>query len=168
MARIFLVLSLLLASFSAHAASSEDVKEVEGFMTGVSKTSHPALCVEQCETEKATFQSVFISDGVKYTMFIVPAAAWPEMDGSAPGFLSVWERQNGTVGQSSLSTYTDYGLNRSVEFGMGPGSGTFEILQRIRTATGTITWSDGAAFRSYWQAKYDTAITRALAYYRTP
>ena len=77
--------------------------------------------------------------------------------GGKNDLLSFWVRPNGTNSQKFIQTFTDHGLDGTVEFGIsGDRQKLFDSKDR----------HVGQEYQQYWQSLYDQAITDSLKHFR--
>lgn len=159
----FIILACFCVVGAEHseAAKPADVKKVVSLMR--SKALKGAIFRKG--KRSGWVQIVFIANKRRYTMFIAGKAS--------KAYLSVWVRPNGSRGQRKLKTFTDYGLDGQVDFGINGKkwrrrSRSKKVKKgdpRKYFASGKdgISKKKGEQHRLYWQKLYDTAITDALS-----
>jgi hypothetical protein len=150
-----LLLTLVLSTV-AHAATPADVKQVTDFMFGRAPSVHYVKPLWMSNWAAANtspvYRIVFVEGGRRYTMQYTSA-----MGDSFPESLDFWERPNGTRDQSVLTTYSDSGLDGTIDFGTGPQDNLYtDMFGKV----------EGQDNKAYWQKEYDDAIAAALRYYR--
>ncbi|MBU1126320.1 MAG: hypothetical protein ABH826_04290 [Patescibacteria group bacterium] len=95
---------------------------------------------------------VYVYEDVRYTLWYSPP------DDLMEGFVSVWERPNGTHTRRWLDTYTDARLTGCVNFAIGDksrlGSDRYQLLWDDYGAR----YDQGVEYHTFWQNRYYLAI----------
>lgn len=142
----FVVLALVVSMcpINVHAATPADVAQVV------------ALLQSAPNAKKTKFNGTefsFLYQGKQYGF-------WYSRDAK---LLSVWVRTRGTNGQKILlGTFSDQGLDGTVDFGINGKDGTDEVKQYFSVEEDRPGKSKGEEFRPHWQSQYDQAISTAL------
>lgn len=94
-------------------------------------------------------QAVFVFEGRRYTIYTPPAR-------NQTRWLAFWIRQDGTTSPEELDSFSDFGLDGTVENGFdGTGRRDFNDWEGKK---------NGLEWRGYWQSRYDEAVADTLAY----
>ncbi len=144
---------LALAHLSpASAASRDDIHKIVAQM-GQHTCKH---LLTQKSYPGGGEQVVFVDGGKRYTMY------WSESGVPKEAWLSVWVRSSGRKRNSVLKTFSDYGLDGEVDFGlMGPAKWSDEKRQYFGSGKFAAMRPQGRKFRQRWQNEYDAAIAAA-------
>jgi len=99
---------------------------------------------------------VFVYEGTRYTVWHNPDST-TEHGHFMEGWVSVWERPEGTQGQDDLITYSDHVFTGCVNFGVG---GPASLNPSTRK---TMRWNDigpdnGVEHHAHWQDRYNHAM----------
>lgn len=143
-----LVVASMTTPASSSAADCHDVVNVVGLLY-----ADDARVLARKFYPEGGVQVVFIHCGLRYTLFHTG-----EWDSSELNWLSVWVRPDGTSGQEDITTFSDHGLDGSVDFGIAGGRATPELRGQFEREKGM-----GTEYCQQWQELYNQSIAAALA-----